>query len=496
MVSKNETTLQLLEPQPVFNLFAQLANIPRPSRKEEKVRQWLKNLASEHEGWVYTQDSIGNVVIRVPASEPRFQSAPVTILQGHIDMVCEANENVQHNFDEDPIQLHVDGDWLKASGTTLGSDNGIGVCISLAIAADKSVKHGPLELLFTIDEEDGMSGAYFLKESAKEKFLTGQYLLNLDTEEDGILYIGCAGSADTTGTFIGKREDLSIEGAKSYRIKISGLLGGHSGVDINKGYANANKILGRVLSRIFDAQIPIGVVNVNGGRKRNAIPREASAVIYLNNEGKSQVESILKDVIANSEFKSIDPNLDINVEPYFTEEKPFTLESSKKITNILKILPSGTIRMSPDIENFVETSTNFGVVTTTGDIVEFANMHRSTNQEALNDVADSFRRLFELANISSITNNELSPWEPQPKSELLTIAKESFKAVRGNEPGVQCIHAALECGLILDALPGCTSISYGPTIIGAHSPSERLRIADVKPCYDVTVDILGRLAEL
>eukprot|EP00818_Percolomonas_sp_WS_P002254 CAMPEP_0117440526 /NCGR_PEP_ID=MMETSP0759-20121206/3143_1 /TAXON_ID=63605 /ORGANISM="Percolomonas cosmopolitus, Strain WS" /LENGTH=516 /DNA_ID=CAMNT_0005232309 /DNA_START=47 /DNA_END=1597 /DNA_ORIENTATION=+ len=514
MSTPNEILLSTLSPANVFQYFAQLSNIPRQSMKEEPVREWLRRLCKEGQGkqygWEYSQDHVGNVLIRVPANRDSLTNAHTLVFQGHLDMVCEKDENHTHDFAKHPIQLELsrDSKWLHAKGTTLGADNGIGVCIALGVASDESLPHGPLELLFTIDEEESMLGAESLKDTAKQnpQFINGRYLINLDSEEDGVFCIGCAGALETMGQLpVERNTAFQLSSAHTmYKLKVSGLLGGHSGVDINKGLANANKILARALIQLHENQVPIELLTITGGRKRNAIARDASALIYLTQEHHKTATRILEEIVQKSEFESVDKDLRISLETPSDKDlnslsesnrAPLTSQCAAQLIRLLAAVPHGVARMSPDIENFVETSTNFGVVTTEENYIELSTMQRSSHWEALQDLNKMVKMVFELAGCEVIVENPLTPWQPQPQSELLNISKRAFKELRGEEPHVEAIHAGLECGLIVDAYPDMSCVSYGPTILGAHSPSERCNVADVGSCYDLTVQIMKTLYE-
>lgn len=473
-----------LQPKLVWKYFDEITQIPRPSKKEEKIIQYLLDFAQKHQ-LEAEKDDAGNVVIRKPASKGMENATPV-ILQSHSDMVCEKNSDVDFNFETDPIQTYVDGDWVKAKGTTLGGDDGIGVAAALAVLASDNLKHPALECLFTSDEETGMTGAFGLQPG----FLKGKILINLDSEDEGQLYIGCAGGMDTTVEMEYEKENIP-ESWYSCKIKVSGLKGGHSGDDIEKGLGNANKILNRFLWRLGE-KINFKLSEFDGGNLRNAIAREASAVISVKQHDKEQIRlnlNIYTNEIQN-EFAQTEPNL--KLEMTTVEHPSFAIDNNtqNKLIRALYACPHGVISMSQTIEDLVETSTNLASVKFKNDKIIIGTSQRSSVDTALTDVAAMVRSVFELAN-AKVTHSDGYPgWTPKLDSEILKATKNSYKRLFDKEPEVLAIHAGLECGLFLTKYPYLDMISFGPTIKGAHSPDERMHIPSVQKFWDLLVDVL------
>jgi len=457
-----------LEPRALWARFDEIRRIPRPSKHEERIRQYVLDFAAEH-GLETASDALGNVVVRVPAS-PGYEEAPVVILQGHLDMVCEKNADKAHDFMEDPIELVLEGDMLRADGTTLGADNGVAVAAGLALATDTRVKHGPLELLFTLDEETGLTGARELDAS----MLTGKRLLNLDSEEDGVITIGCAGGRDTEIRLPVARE-AGTAGAL-LTIKASGMAGGHSGVDIHLGRANAIKALAEVLGA---AGGDLRVVSLSGGSAHNAIPREAVAVVLADsdsvNRAAAAVEARLKEVHA-----STDPDLKIEVTPAESGEHPMTLESTGTLVRLIDRVPHGVIAMSKDIPDLVETSNNVAVVKSTAEHVEVRCSSRSSVQAELDGTVDRLIGIATEHGAAAEADAGYPGWQPNPDSPLLKTAIDVYEELYGEKPQVMAMHAGLECGIIGDRVPGMDVISIGPTLKNPHSPSECVSVSSVK----------------
>ncbi len=476
-----------LKPELIWKFFDEITQIPRPSKKEEKIIEYLLNFAKEH-NLEAEKDDVGNVVIRKPATKGMENATPV-ILQSHSDMVCEKNNDVDFNFDTDPIQTYIDGEWVKAKGTTLGGDDGIGVAAALAVLADNTIKHPAIECLFTSDEETGMTGAFGLQPD----FLKGKILINLDSEDEGQLFIGCAGGMDTTIEMDYQKEE--IPGSwYSCKITVSGLKGGHSGDDIDKGLGNANKILNRFLWRLNE-KLDFKLSEFNGGNLRNAIAREAYAIISVKPHDKEQIRlnlNIFTNEIQN-EYAHTEPGLTLDMT---TVDKPgFSIDNKTKNTLIraLYACPHGVIAMSQTIDDLVETSTNLASVKFKEDKIIVGTSQRSSVDTALTDVAAMVRSVFELAG-AKVTHSDGYPgWTPKLDSEILKATKESYKKLFNKEPEVLAIHAGLECGLFLTKYPYLDMISFGPTIKGAHSPDERLHIPSVQKFWDLLVDVLANI---
>lgn len=477
-----------LKPEILWKRFYEISQVPRPSKKEEKILNHLRNLCKELNVKV-TEDTVGNLLISVLASKG-FEKKPTVVLQAHVDMVCEKNKNTQHDFDNDPIKLINENGWIKADGTTLGSDNGIGVAAALATITDDSFQHGPLEILLTVDEETGLTGASNLQPG----FISGRTLLNLDSEEDGAFYVGCSGGLDTVGSFNIEAEARS-ENVNGFLLSISGLKGGHSGLDINTGRANAIKLLARTLNAF--SNLDFFVSSINGGSKRNAIPREAEAEIFCTSETAAKLNQIISELETKfkNEFASSDNGVKISLtetsgKPMFVFKKDFT----DKLVNTLLALPSGVIQMSPDIKELVETSTNLATIQSTEDEVVIGTSQRSSIETANQYIAQSVRSVFKLAGTSVKTGDGYPGWKPNMNSPILATSKKVFKQLFKKEPEIKAIHAGLECGILGDKSPGLDMISFGPTITGAHSPDEKVNIETVEKFYDLLKAILTDIA--
>ncbi len=478
-----------LEPKILWERFSEIANVPRPSKKEEKIREYMRGLLNSL-NINFKEDKVGNIVANVPATQG-YENAPTVVLQGHVDMVCEKNNEIQHDFENDPIKLIVDGDWLKADGTTLGSDNGVGVAAALALITDSNTVHGPLEILMTIDEETGLTGASNLEPG----FISGKILLNLDSEEDGAFYVGCSGGFDTVAEFDIDRTN-NPEGNRNYKLVVTGLKGGHSGLDIEKGRGNAIKILSRTLNVLESTGFYI--VKIEGGNLRNAIPREAEAIISIDpaneNEAMQVVENFQKDVY--NEYKTADGGLKINLQALDDNiEKVFSSDFKNKIVNTLMALPHGVIAMSQDIPGLVETSTNVATIHTEGDLLKLGTSQRSSINSANKYIASNVKAIFTLAGARVETSDGYPGWKPNLDSAILKTSKEVFKELFNNEPKIKAIHAGLECGILEGKNPGLDMVSFGPTIEGAHSPDERVNIKTVEKFYDLLKGILKKVAE-
>lgn len=478
-----------LEPSILWQRFYEITQVPRPSKKEEKILKYLKQWGDTN-NIKYKQDKAGNLVFLVPATKG-FEKAPVVILQGHVDMVCEKNRTTDHDFENDPLKLiKVDG-WIKADGTTLGADNGIGVAAGMATASDNSFTHGPIEVLLTIDEETGLTGA----NSLETGFVTGKTLLNLDSEEDGAFYVGCSGGIDTIATFNLEMESVPAD-LLSYELQVTGLKGGHSGLDISTGRGNAIKILTRALAEL--KKFNFSVAKISGGNLRNAIPREAEAVILLmpSNEAEAiKTINVLSNKIA-SEYKTSDGGVKISLKKTDSKHaKVFTKSFTEKILNVLMALPHGVISMSQDIPDLVETSTNLAVVSMDENELKIATSQRSSVESSKRYIAQSVKAVLDLAGANVKTGDGYPGWKPNMDSNILKISKEVYKELFNGEPEIKAIHAGLECGILGDKNPGMDMISFGPTIMGAHSPDERVEIKTVDKFYELLKKILERLAK-
>ena len=479
------SVLNKLYPQPLFNYFEEICQVPRPSKKEEKIRQFLLNFA-EKNGLNAKTDEVGNVLIFKPATQGK-ENSPTVILQTHMDMVCEKNSDKVFDFDNDAIEPVVVDGWVKANGTTLGADCGIGIAASLAVLTSNEIKHGPIECLITVDEETGLTGAF----SIKPGFLSGAVLLNLDSEDEGEIFIGCAGGIDTVANFIYQNEPVP-ENYTSLKISVSGLLGGHSGDDIHKNRGNANKILTRFLwnsAKKFDLRL----ADFNGGNLRNAIAREAFATVLI---PPSEVEKIKvgfeefsKEV--RFEFERSEPGLKMEMIQAGTPHFVLNEITQNNLLNALYACPHGVLEMSTRMEGMVETSTNLASVKFIGDNrIEVTTSQRSELETRKYYAAEMVESVFKLAGAKVSHSDGYPGWTPNPDSEVLKITVESYQKLFGVEPIVRSIHAGLECGLFLEKYPTLDMVSFGPTIRGAHSPDERLNIETTGKFWKHLVDVL------
>ncbi|RLD80430.1 MAG: cytosol nonspecific dipeptidase [Bacteroidetes bacterium] len=476
-----------LQPNAIWKYFDEISHIPRPSKKEEKIIKYLFNFASEY-NLEAEKDEVDNVVIR-KAATPGMENATPVILQSHTDMVCEKNNDVDFNFDTDSIQTYIDGDWVKAKGTTLGGDDGIGVAGALAILSANNIKHGPLECFFTADEETGMTGAFGLQPG----FLKGKILINLDSEDEGELFIGCAGGIDTMIEFEYKKEEIP-QSWYSCKISVSGLNGGHSGDEIDKGLGNANKILNRFLRRLSE-KTEFRLSNFDGGNLRNAIAREASAIISVSPHHKEQIRLALNIFTSEIQNEYLITEKALKLDMNTVENTGFAIdiETQNKLLQSIYACPHGVISMSQSIKNLVETSTNLASVKFKDDKIVIATSQRSSVDSALTDAATMVRTVFELAGANIKHSDGYPGWTPKLDSEILKITEKSYEKLFNKKPAVLAIHAGLECGLFLTKYPHLDMISFGPTIKGAHSPDERMNIPTVQKFWDLLVDVLENI---
>ena len=480
--------LNNLSPQPLWNYFEEICQVPRPSKKEEKIIRFLLDFAEKH-GLKATKDEIGNVLIRKPASAGRENDQTI-ILQSHIDMVCEKNSETKHNFETDAIKPYINDGWVRAEGTTLGSDDGIGIAAQMAILTATDLSHGPIECLFTVDEETGLSGAFALQPG----FLSGQTLLNLDSEDEGELFIGCAGGIDSVGTLSFTLEELSVA---SYAIKleVKGLQGGHSGDDINKNRGNANKILNRFLMDA-DRKFDMHLADFNGGNLRNAIAREAYAVVVVPHSQKENlvVEWNVFTSEMEFEFERSEPRL--RMEHHSVDLPKFVIDSDTK-AQLLKLVaacPHGVLEMSSRMIGMVETSTNLASVKLTdNNEIILTTSQRSEIESRKYMAAEMVDSLMKLAGAVVQHSDGYPGWTPNPDSVVAKIAVDSYKRLFVTDPVVKSIHAGLECGLFLEKYPELDMVSFGPTILGAHSPDERINIETVDKFWKLLVDVLANI---
>lgn len=481
------TPLSGLQPAGMWHYFEEICKIPRPSKKEEKIAAYLVAFGKEH-GLETIVDETGNILIRKPATAG-MENRKSVVLQSHIDMVCEKNSDTVHDFDKDPIIPYIDGEWVKAKGTTLGADDGIGVATQLALLVSKDIPHGPIECLFTVDEETGLTGAFGLKPD----LLKSKILLNLDSEDEGEVFIGCAGGIDTLISLNYSKVPVEANMA-GFIIKVSGLKGGHSGDDINKGLGNANKILNRILwegARRFELRLS----KFDGGNLRNALAREAFAIITVPSRLQEEFQKFVKSTFkkVQNEFKVTEPGLDVQVKAHEMPEYLFDATTQENLLNALYACPHGVMAMSADIPNFVETSTNLASVKTHEKHIEITTSQRSSVESAKYDIANMVVSVFSLAGAKTKHSDGYPGWTPNPNSEVLDITRKAYNDLFKVEPKVLAIHAGLECGLIGETYPEMDMVSYGPTIKGAHSPDERLQINTAQKFWDLTLEVLRNI---
>ncbi|MCB0594573.1 MAG: aminoacyl-histidine dipeptidase [Phaeodactylibacter sp.] len=479
--------IRQLSPSALWSNFADLNEVPRPSKREERVIEFMKNFG-EKLGLDTTVDDVGNVVIKKPAS-PGKENHPTVILQSHLDMVHQKNADTDFDFDTEGIRSYEDGDWVTAEGTTLGADNGIGVAAIMTVLQSKDLSHPPLEALFTIDEETGMTGAKGLD----EKLLNGKILLNLDSEEDDELTIGCAGGIDTN-THLDYMEVTSNEGTEGFLIKVRGLKGGHSGLDIHLGRGNANKLMNRLL---YQTTHPYGlrVSSIDGGSLRNAIPRESVALVAVDGKKKEDFlrEFNRRKTDIEGEFKSIEPDLSITLEEMHSPVKVMRAEDQEKVLNAIYAVPNGVWRMSPDIPDLVETSSSLArVIVKDGEFIS-QSLQRSSIESGKADVANAVRAAFEAVGAKVENSGSYPGWAPDAGSDILKVMEGLYQELFGEKPHVAACHAGLECGIIGEHYPGLDMISFGPTIRHPHSPDEKVHIASVGKFWRLLKGVLERV---
>ncbi len=463
--------LAQLEPKEVWKHFAALAAIPRASTKEAAARDYVLSIA-KRAGLEAVHDKVGNTVIRKPA-RPGREAAPITLLQGHLDMVCEKNEGTPHNFDKDPIKLKRDGEWLKADGTTLGADNGVGVSAALAVMESTDIAHGPLEFVFTIDEETGLTGAAEFPPG----LLHSKYFLNLDNEEKDTICIGCAGGIKTTAH---RKITLQPATGAAWRLKVFGFKGGHSGVDIHQGRGNALRILGTTLQQLLH-KLSAKIAGVTGGSAQNAIPREASAVVVLDPKREPELRSLITTL--EGEYKadlgSFDPDLQITIEKTDRPAKVFADDDARRTADLLATVPHGVLAMSPDVPGLVQNSTNLAIISTKDDVVEFVTSQRSAIESSKLTAANMVATVFRLAGFAVENSGSYPGWKPEPHSDIVRKLQSVHEKLFGHPARLIAMHAGLECGVIGEKYPGMQMASFGPTIVDPHSPNERVEIPSV-----------------
>lgn len=480
--------LENLKPELIWKYFAEISKIPRGSKNEKKISDYIietaKKLSLEAK-----RDKVLNVVVRKTASQGREQ-IPMICLQGHLDMVCEKNRDKVHNFEKDPIELVVKENILMANGTTLGADNGIAVATNLAIMEDKSLEHGPLEFLFTVDEETGLTGANNLQPG----FIQSKILMNLDSEEEGALYVGCSGGKNTIGKWKAVFESTNVKYAPAI-VKVKGLKGGHSGLEIDKGRGNSLKILNRVLLALDN--IGVRISSLEGGNKSNAIPREAEAIIYVPVKKLNDVSAVVSQYnsIIREELATVEPELSVFIDEVKSKKKGKVLKKiiQKKLLQTISALPHGVIKMSADIKGLVETSTNVAIIQTDMKNIALTTSQRSSVASEIEEIVHTVASIFKLGGAEVETTEGYPGWKPNMDSQILKIAKDTYKSLYGKKPDVKAIHAGLECGIIGEKYPGIDMVSFGPTLEGVHSPDEKIYIDSVEKFWNFLLAILNNV---
>lgn len=476
------TQLSSLSPQHLWSFFEQICAIPHPSKHEAALSAWIVNWA-QGEGLTVKQDGAGNIFIKKPATAG-MENRKGVVLQAHIDMVPQANSDTTHDFTQDPIQAYVDGEWVTAKGTTLGADNGIGMAACLAVLADKTIVHGPIEVLLTTDEETGMTGAFGLQAG----WLEGEILLNTDSEEDGEVYMGCAGGVDANIRF--PLELVDVPQGHAVELQIKGLCGGHSGCDIHRGRGNANKLLARLLKAAEPLEIHLA--EIHGGTLRNAIPREARAILVVPVTAQSEFNRLVDQYgqIYKTELMATEPNLTITLNPCPPPAKTLSPTLQQRLINTLAACPNGVMRMSDAMPGVTETSTNLGVIKTLDDEVFVQCLIRSLIDSGRHSIEQMTHALFTLAGASCELTGAYPGWAPDVNSPIMAQVRNSYQALFGSLPNTMVIHAGLECGLFKSAYPHWDMVSFGPTIRGAHSPDEKVHIQAVERFWQLLLHVL------
>jgi dipeptidase D len=476
-----------LEPKIIWNHFADLNAIPRPSKKEEQVIEFMMNFGKNLHLETFT-DSVGNVIIKKPATK-NFEDRKTIVLQSHLDMVHQKNSSTIFDFENEGINMFIEGDWVTADGTTLGADNGMGVAAIMAVLSSKEIQHPTIEALFTIDEETGMTGAMGLKPG----LLEGEILLNLDTEEDDEIGMGCAGGVDITATRK-YSEELTPDNAKGFSITVKGLNGGHSGMDIHKGLGNANKIMNRLLFEGF-TKFGLRISEINGGSLRNAIPRESKAIVSID---AVSMEIFLKEIQQlitriKNEFLTVEPNLIIEIQKVTTPEKVIEVGVQENFIKAIYTSLNGVYRMSPTISGLVETSNNIARVIAKEGLIKINCLTRSSSDSSKQDLTNSLKSAFELAGFDSKFSGEYPGWQPNIHSKILEVVSNIYEELHGKKARVAACHAGLECGILGQNYPTMDMVSFGPTILGAHSPDEKVSISSTQKFWNFLQEILKNI---
>ena len=482
--------LSQLNPAPIWIYFEEICNIPRLSKNEGKIRNYLLDFAKNN-NLESKEDDIGNILIIKPSS-PGMENRKTVVLQSHMDMVGEKNADYPHDWTKDPIIPAIIDGWVTATGTTLGADDGIGIASQMAILTDKNLKAGKIECLFTVDEESGMTGAINLKAD----FFTGRTLINLDSEDEGILFIGCAGGMDTVGTMNYNSVPVT-NGSCAFEISVTGMHGGHSGDEIHKGYGNAVKIMNRLLWNISN-KFEISVADFNGGNLRNAIPREAFSTIVLDKTYYASIKNWIDNFYSTliDEFGDLEKEFKISVKEIDLPSYVMDKESQKKFLNALTCCPHGVIAWSKEMDDLVETSTNLAIAKfSENNSIRIITTQRSSVESSKHNAGAIVESCLKLAGAEVVHSDGYPGWKPNLTSEILKITRNSYQELFGKEPSVRAIHAGLECGLVYEQIKGIDMISFGPTIRGAHTPEEMIEIRTAQMFWDLLVDVVGKMPD-
>jgi len=488
----NSTTFSGIQPAPLWRHFGEITRIPRPSRREAKMVEYILSWAAAR-GYAVARDATGNVCVSVPASQGK-EKAPVIVMQSHLDMVCERNADSPYDAEKGLIHAVREGEWIIADGTTLGADNGIGVATMLCVAESEDIPHGPLELLFTLDEETGLTGAKNLDPT----IIRGRILINLDSEDDGVLCVGCAGGTDTRFLLTAPREPVPA-GWKGLRVAVTSLQGGHSGVDIDKNRLNAIRAMTRILQDAAK-KTPLLLGNICGGNKRNAIPRECSVALYCPASAEKDVRQSVertREFLAE-QYRGLDDGLKVSVHDPASElsEGAFPAEQTNKLLDLLRAIPTGVVAMSQDVRGLVETSSNLSVIGTSGEAVEIVCSSRSSVVGGMRDILDTLHALARLAGAKIEEQEGYPGWKPDMSSRVLALTTQAYRRLFESDPLVTAVHAGLECGLIGERIPGMDMLSFGPQITGAHAPGERVHIPSVAKFWSLLTAVLDDLSKL
>jgi dipeptidase D len=481
------TKLEVLAPSVVWKNFKNIAQIPRPSKKETRIIEYVKKFG-ENLGLETTVDKVGNVIIRKPAT-PGMENKKGVIFQAHLDMVPQKNSDKKHDFEKDPIEAYIDGEWVKANGTTLGADNGIGVAAMLAVLESKDLKHGPVECLFTIDEETGMTGAFALEPGK----LKGDILLNLDSEDEGELYIGCAGGMDGNMEFDYEAQKVPA-GYAAFEIKVSGLKGGHSGLDINLGRGNSNLVLIRLL-RKAELTTELRLCEFEGGNMRNAIPREAHAIVVIPESSKKDFSDLVNTYrkVVGKELALVEPDIKIELIDGKMPSRVLHPDLQRRFIASVYACPNGVIRMTDGIPGLVETSTNLSIVKTTESKIQISCLLRSSVDSAKEDLSNVMKALFDLAGARTTFTGSYPGWKPNMSSSIMKVMDEVYQKMYHKKMEIKAVHAGLECGIIGGVYPNFDMVSFGPTIRHPHSPDEKVHIASVEKFWDFLKETMNHI---